>query len=92
MEDGGKYESKYKGWDALIFAEAQALTSAEEYPDEEYLDMSKSSSLKQKNTGYYINIINVCLCASQKERCLCVHLSVSRATKGFSSGLWSKDE
>lgn len=89
---GGNMRVNTRGWDALIFAEAQALTSAEEYPDEEYLDMSKSSSLKQKNTGYYINIINVCLCASQKERCLCVHLSVSRATKGFSSGLWSKDE
>lgn len=27
------------------------LTSAEEYPDDEYLDMSKSSSLKKKNTS-----------------------------------------
>ena len=25
------------------------LTSAEEYPDDEYLDMSKSSSLKRRN-------------------------------------------
>lgn len=27
------------------------LTSAEEYPDEEYLDMSKSSSLKQETSA-----------------------------------------
>lgn len=42
------------------------LTSAEEYPDEEYLDMSKSSSLKYKRQGQ-VCCYNVCLCQNRPD-------------------------
>ncbi len=46
------------------------LTSAEEYPDDEYLDMSKSSSLKQTNKTYVSSF--VCLLISVE--CNYIHL------------------
>lgn len=70
------------------------LTSAEEYPDDEYLDMSKSSSLKQTNKKdkLFICVYSVYVARIFIHVYICCYLSVSRATKGFSSGLWSKEE
>jgi len=47
MKDGGKQIVDMKNGSR---SHSPHLTSADEYPDDEYLDMSKSSSLKQKDT------------------------------------------
>lgn len=93
-----KWREEGEGWseleDEADALSATYLTSAEEYPDDEYLDMSKSSSLKPTNKKKAnVSSLFVCLCGKKCVNvCVCVHLSVSRATKGFSSGLWSKEE
>lgn len=67
------------------------LTSAEEYPDDEYLDTSKSSSLGNKQTDKGLTQTSRAKPNKREERTV-AYLSVSRATNGFSSGLWSKEE
>lgn len=59
IEKGGRSE-----WDEEDVGSLSYLTSAEEYPDDEYLDMSKSSSLKQTNkkdkSAFYICLQYLC--------------------------------
>lgn len=58
LEEEGKGVSKWDEEEADVCS-LDLLTSAEEYPDDEYLDMSKSSSLKQTNKTYVCSFVCV---------------------------------
>ncbi len=71
VENGGKKEREWVN--ETDICSIAYLTSAEEYPDDEYLDMSKSSSLKQTNKNT-VSLLFVCLWCVWGKKCINVCL------------------